>query len=106
MAIGDTTNPNLFGTDYNAGEEERKRLEAEASLAAQNARIGSGMGMTQKNPDFGAMLSSSGIPDSNVSSLVPGIENIKNPGAFDPTNISAVNAPDYQTSVEPKSWNG
>ena len=42
MAIGDTTNPNLFGTDYNAGEEERKRLEAEASLAAQNARIGSG----------------------------------------------------------------
>jgi hypothetical protein len=103
MAIGDTTNPNLFGTDYNAGEEERKRLEAEASLSAQNARIGSGMGMTQKNPDFGAMLSSSGIPDSNVSSLVPGIENIKNPGAFDPTNISAVNAPDYQTSVEPKS---
>ena len=87
MAIGDTKNPNLFGTDYNAGEEERKRLEAEASLAAQNARIGSGMDMTQENPDFGAMLSSSGIPNSNVSSLVPGIENIKNPGAFDPTNI-------------------
>jgi len=42
MAIGDTTNPNLFGTDYNAGEEERKRLEAEASSAAQNARIGAG----------------------------------------------------------------
>jgi len=124
MAIGDTTNPNLFGTDYNAGEKERKRLEAEASLSAQNARIGSGgmpesalgqapevspmmqeqslavtpqapnnarigsgMDMTQENPDFGAMLGSSGIPDSNVSSLVPGIENIKNPGAFDPTNI-------------------
>ena len=42
MAIGDTTNPNLFGTDYNAGEEERKRLEAEASLAAQNAMMGAG----------------------------------------------------------------
>tara|TARA_R110002153_G_scaffold79981_2_gene203698 strand:- start:449 stop:2407 length:1959 start_codon:yes stop_codon:yes gene_type:complete len=42
MAIGDTKNPNLFGADYNAGEEEQKRLEAEALLAAQNARIGSG----------------------------------------------------------------
>jgi len=42
MAIGDKPNSNLFGTDYNAGEEERKRLEAEASLAAQNARMGAG----------------------------------------------------------------
>ena len=99
MAIGDTTNPNLFGTDYNAGEEERKRLEAEASLAAQNARIGSGMDMTQENPDFGAMLSSSGIPNSNVSSLVPGIENIKNPGAFDPTNVETVEPVGPPTTV-------
>jgi len=92
MATGDKPNSNLFGTDYNAGEEERKRLEAEAALAAQNARIGSGMDMTQENPDFGAMLSSSGIPDSNVSSLVPGIENIKNPGAFDPPEPALKNA--------------
>ena len=42
MAIGDKPNSNLFGTDYNAGEEERKRLEAEASLAAQSAMMGAG----------------------------------------------------------------
>ena len=60
--------------------------------APNNARIGSGMDMTQENPDFGAMLSSSGIPDSNVSSLVPGIENIKNPGAFDPPEPALKNA--------------
>ena len=42
MATGDKPNSNLFGTDYNAGEEERKRLEAEASLAAQNAMMGAG----------------------------------------------------------------
>ena len=34
MAIGDNTNPNLFGTNYNP--------EDEALLAAQNARIGAG----------------------------------------------------------------
>ncbi len=42
MAIGDKPNSNLFGTDYNAEEEERKRLEAEASSAAQNAMMGAG----------------------------------------------------------------
>ena len=42
MATGDKINSTPLGTDYNAGEEERKRLEAEASLAAENARIGSG----------------------------------------------------------------
>ena len=31
MAIGDTLNQNLFGTNYNAEEEERKKAE----LAAQ-----------------------------------------------------------------------
>ena len=46
MATGDKINTTPLGTDYNAGEEERKRLEAEALLAAQNARIGSGMDMT------------------------------------------------------------
>jgi len=42
MATGDKPNSNLFGTDYNAGEEERKRLEEEASLAAQSAMMGAG----------------------------------------------------------------
>ena len=38
MAIGDKPNQNLFGTNYNFEEEERKKAE----LAAQNARIGAG----------------------------------------------------------------
>ena len=38
MAIGDTPNQNLFGTNYNPEEEERKKAE----LAAQNARMGAG----------------------------------------------------------------
>ena len=65
MAIGDTPNQNLFGTNYNAEEEERKKAE----LAAQNARMGSGT-----LPDL----------DSNIVAQVPGIENIRNPSAFDP----------------------
>ncbi len=36
MAIGDTPNQNLFGTNYNAEEEERKKAE----LAAQGAMMG------------------------------------------------------------------
>ena len=42
MATGDKPNSNLFGTDYNSEEEERKRLEAEASSAAQSAMMGAG----------------------------------------------------------------
>jgi len=38
MAIGDTPNQNLFGTNYNAEEEEKKKAE----LAAQNAMMGAG----------------------------------------------------------------
>ena len=38
MAIGDNTNSNLFGTNYNPEDEEEKK----ALLAAQNARIGAG----------------------------------------------------------------
>ena len=38
MAIGDTLNQNLFGTNYNAEEEERKKAE----LAAQGAIMGAG----------------------------------------------------------------
>ena len=38
MAIGDNTNPNLFGTNYNPEDEEEKK----ALLAAQNAMMGAG----------------------------------------------------------------
>ena len=38
MAIGDNTNSNLFGTNYNPEDEEEKK----ARLAAQNARMGAG----------------------------------------------------------------
>ena len=38
MAIGDNNNSNLFGTNYNFEEEERKKAE----LAAKNARMGAG----------------------------------------------------------------
>ena len=38
MAIGDTPNQNLFGTNYNSEEEEEKK----ARLAAQGARMGAG----------------------------------------------------------------
>ena len=38
MAIGDNTNPNLFGTNYNPEDEEEKK----ARLAAQNAMMGAG----------------------------------------------------------------
>ena len=38
MAIGDNTNPNLFGTNYNPEDEEEKK----ARLAAQDAMMGAG----------------------------------------------------------------
>ena len=80
MAIGDTPNQNLFGTNYNAEEEERKKAE----LAAQGAMMGAGT-----------------LPalDSNIVSLVPGIKNIRNPGAFDPTNIEPVEQVGPPTTV-------
>ena len=40
MATGDKPNQNLFGTNYNAEEEERKKAE----LAAQGAMMGAGVG--------------------------------------------------------------
>jgi len=40
MAIGDKPNQNLFGTNYNAEEDERKKAE----LVAQKARMGAGVG--------------------------------------------------------------
>ena len=67
MAIGDTPNQNLFGTNYNPEDEEEKK----ARLAAQGAMMGAG---------FPAL-------DSNIVAQVPGIQNIRNPGAFDPANM-------------------
>jgi hypothetical protein len=72
-------------TDAELLEEERKKKEAAAMEEVQpQAPV---MDMSQENPDFGAMLRSSGIPDSNVVAQVPGIENVRNPGVFDPENI-------------------
>ena len=130
MAIGDTPNQNLFGTNYNAEEEERKKAE----LAAQNARMGAGetlfrgatgiqdiAGMqgvasggvldaeqgsralrigqryeggepiTIADMDY-LMKQKQGVPalDSNIVATVPGIENIRNPGAFNPANVEPV----------------
>ena len=150
MATGDKPNSNLFGTDYNSEEEERKRLEAEASSAAQSAMMGAGgvpatafgqaaasnlfqgattfqdisemqgggqggalnaeqgardlrigrqyesggpvtladMGSLMQAPQS-AMMGAGVVSDldSNILSQVPGIQNIRNPGAFDPANI-------------------
>jgi len=72
MAIGDKPNQNLFGTNYNPEDEERKKAE----LAAQGAMMGAG---------FPAL-------DSNIVAQVPGIENIKNPGAFNPPEPALKNA--------------
>ncbi len=80
MAIVDTPNQNLFGTNYNAEEEERRKAE----LAAQGAMMGAGT-----LPDL----------DSNVVATVPGIENIRNPGAFDPTSIEPVEPVGPPTTV-------
>lgn len=69
-------------TDAELLEEERKKKEAAAMGGVQpQAPV---MDMSQENPDFGAMLRSSGIPDSNVVAQVPGIENVQNPGVFNP----------------------
>ena len=80
MAIGDKPNQNLFGTNYNAEDEERKKAE----LAAQGAMMGAG-----------------NVPalDSNIVAQVPGIKNIKNPGAFDPTNMEPVEPVGPPTTV-------
>ena len=67
MAIEDNLNPNPFGTNNNPEEEERKKAE----LAAQGAIMGAG---------FPAL-------DSNIVAQVPGIQNIRNPGAFNPANM-------------------
>ena len=84
-------------TDAELLEEERKKKEAAAMGGVQpQAPV---MDMSQKNPDFGAMLRSSGIPDSNVVAQVPGIENVRNPGVFDPTKIEPVEPVGTPTTV-------
>ena len=79
MAIGDKPNQNLFGTNYNPEDEEEKK----ARLAAQNAMMGAG---------FPAL-------DSNMVAQVPGIQNIRNPGAFDPANMEPVEPVGPPTTV-------
>ena len=84
-------------TDAELLEEERKKKEAAAMGEVQpQAPV---MDMSQENPDFGAMLRSSGIPDSNVVSQVPGIENVQNPGVFDPEKIEPVEPVGTPTTV-------
>ena len=72
MAIGNTLNQNPFGTNFNPEDEEEKK----ARLAAQGAMMGAG---------FPAL-------DSNIVAQVPGIQNIKNPGAFNPPEPALKNA--------------
>ena len=80
MAIGDNTNPNLFGTNYNPEDEEEKK----ALLAAQNARIGAGnipasaFGQAPAVAPFSLeaagqvnpMMQEQSIPTESVSSLI------------------------------------
>ena len=72
MAIEDNLNPNLFGTNNNQEEDE----EEEALPEAQDVRMGAGV------PAL----------DSNIVAQVPGIQNIKNPGAFNPPEPALKNA--------------
>ena len=66
MATGDTPNQNLFGTNYNAEDEERKKAE----LAAQNARMGSGEQ---------SFRGATGIQD------IAGMQGVPQGGTLDPT---------------------
>ncbi len=108
MATGDKSNSNLFGTNFNDDDKDKdKDKEKEAQLAAQNVRIGAPPieGQNNELPAYGEILDSRALPfsneakfpinermgegsptgvDSNIVSQVPGIENIRNPGAFDP----------------------
>ena len=88
MAIGDTLNQNPFGTNYNAEEEERKKAE----LAAQGAMMGAGSPTGVRAGNIPAL-------DSNIVAQVPGIENIRNPGAFDPANMEPVQPVGPPTTV-------
>ena len=106
MAIGDKPNQNLFGTNYNPEDEEEKK----ARLAAQGAMMGAPPieGQNNELPAYGEILDSRALPfsnktkfpinemmgaggfpalDSNIVAQVPGIQNIRNPGAFNPANM-------------------
>ena len=79
MAIGDTPNQNLFGTNYNAENEEQKK----ALLAAQNAMMGAGsptgMGAATPASTFGQ------APATNSFSFQP----FKDP-SFNTPNFDAI----------------
>ena len=128
MAIGDTPNQNLFGTNYNSEEEEEKK----ARLAAQGARMGAGgvpasaFGQAPAVNPFSMEAAGQVNPmmqpqslevtpqalaelpveaNANVNAKAISMADANNPafeGMSAPEIISAVNAPDYQTPVESK----
>jgi hypothetical protein len=95
MAIGDTLNQNLFGTNYNAEDEERRKAE----LAAQGAIIGAENSFLQ-SPDTpsnlgGALPSATPTIDSILNSRIgafqPGAVNFSNPPEISPTMSAPAN---------------
>ena len=90
MAIGDNTNPNLFGTNYNPEDEERKKAE----LAARNARMGAGSptgtGAATPSSTFGQ------IPASNPFS----VQVFEDPSFTVRTGDAIVQTPEDQSELE------
>ena len=72
MAIGDKPNQNLFGTNYNAEDEERKKAE----LAAQNARMGAGGVGTPSDKVF---VPSLGMPPQSLVDQVTQLPAMQEP---------------------------
>ena len=129
MAIGDTTNPNLFGTQNNKQEEE-----SNAELAAQNAMMGAGgmpesaLGQAPAVTPFSMEAAGQVNPmmqeqslavnpqalaelpvetNANVNAKAISMADANNPafeGMSAPEIISAVNAPDYQTPADDPSF--
>ena len=129
MAIGDTTNPNLFGTQNNKKEEE-----SNAELAAQNAMMGAGgmpesaLGQAPAVTPFSMEAAGQVNPmmqeqslavtpqalaelpvetNANVNAKAISMADANNPafeGMSAPEIISAVNAPDYQTPADDPSF--
>ena len=129
MAIGDTTNPNLFGTQNNKQEGEDN-----AELAAQNAMMGAGgmpesaLGQAPAVTPFSMEAAGQVNPmmqeqslavnpqalaelpvetNANVNAKAISMADANNPafeGMSAPEIISAVNAPDYQTPADDPSF--
>lgn len=72
MAIGDNNNSNLFGTNYNAEEEERKK----ALLAAQNARIGSGETLYRGATGIQDIAGMQGVPQGGTLDPIQGARDL------------------------------